>query len=103
MNEPLPIIEPLVSGYKELNIGEFLSAGIMIVVSYFIINQFLPETWSLNGKDYSSMGVFIATIVGLLAGSALFYALLLSVFREEQALSVITHLKSKRQRSKVDK
>ena len=51
-----------------LNIGEFLSAGIMIVVSYFIINQFLPETWSLNGKDYSSMGVFIATIVGLLAG-----------------------------------
>jgi len=41
--------------------------------------------------------------VGLLAGSALFYALLLSVFREEQALSVITHLKSKRQRSKVDK
>ena len=41
--------------------------------------------------------------VGLLAGSALFYALLLSVFREEQALSVITHLKSKRQRSKDDK
>lgn len=24
MNEPLPIIEPLVSGYKELNIGDFL-------------------------------------------------------------------------------
>ena len=38
-----------------------------------------------------------------LLGSALFYALLLSVFREEQALSVITHLKSKRQRRKVDK
>ena len=51
-----------------LNIGEFLSAGIMIVVSYFMINQFLPETWSLNGTEYTSMGVFIATIVGLLAG-----------------------------------
>ncbi len=51
-----------------LNVGEFLSAGIMIVVSYFLIKQFLPETWVLNGKDYSSLGVFIATIVGLLAG-----------------------------------
>jgi len=51
-----------------LNIGEFLSAGLMIVVSYFMINQFLPETWMLDGIEYSSMGVFIATIVGLLAG-----------------------------------
>jgi len=51
-----------------LNIGEFLSAGLMIVVSYFMINQFLPETWILDGTEYSSMGVFIATIVGLLAG-----------------------------------
>ena len=51
-----------------LNIGEFFSAGLMIVVSYFMINQFLPETWVLDGKEYSSLGVFIATIVGLLAG-----------------------------------
>ncbi|NOR88519.1 MAG: sodium-translocating pyrophosphatase [Bacteroidales bacterium] len=51
-----------------LNMGEFLSAGLMIVVSYFMINQFLPETWTLDGKEYSALGVFIATIVGLLAG-----------------------------------
>ncbi len=51
-----------------LNIGEFLSAGIMIVVSYFMISEFLPETWTLNETEYTSMGVFIATIVGLLAG-----------------------------------
>ncbi len=51
-----------------LNIGEFLSAGIMIVASYFLIQQFLPEAWTLNGKEYSSVGVFIATIVGLVAG-----------------------------------
>jgi K(+)-stimulated pyrophosphate-energized sodium pump len=51
-----------------LNIGEFLSAGLMIVVSFFLIKMFLPEAWTFNGKDYSSMGVFIATIVGLLAG-----------------------------------
>lgn len=51
-----------------LNMGEFLSAGVMIVVSYFIINAFLPETWTFGGKEYSSLGVFIATIVGLVAG-----------------------------------
>jgi len=51
-----------------LNMGEFLSAGIMVVVSYFLINAFLPESWTLAGKEYSSMGVFIATIVGLVAG-----------------------------------
>jgi len=51
-----------------LNIGEFLSAGLMIVVSYFMINMFLPETWELDGITFTSLGVFIATIVGLLAG-----------------------------------
>jgi len=51
-----------------LNIGEFLSAGIMIVVSYFMITEFLPETWTLGNTEYTSMGVFIATIVGLVAG-----------------------------------
>lgn len=51
-----------------LNIGEFLSAGIMIVVSYFMIDAFLHETWVFGGKEFSSFGVFLATIVGLVAG-----------------------------------
>jgi len=51
-----------------LNVGEFLSAGLMVIVSYFMIDAFLPTTWELNGTEYTSMGVFIATIVGLLAG-----------------------------------
>ncbi len=51
-----------------LNIGEFLSAGVMIVVSYFMIKAFLPESWGYDGTTYTSLGVFIATIVGLLAG-----------------------------------
>ncbi len=51
-----------------LNLGEFLSAGLMIVVSYFLIDAFLPATWTYNGKEYTSFGVFIATIVGLIAG-----------------------------------
>jgi len=51
-----------------LNIGEFLSAGVMIAVSYFMIEAFLPETWTFEGKEFTSIGVFIATIVGLVAG-----------------------------------
>jgi len=51
-----------------LNTGEFLSAALMIVISWFLIKQFLPETWVYAGKEMSSMGVFIATIVGLVAG-----------------------------------
>ncbi|MDA3838318.1 MAG: sodium-translocating pyrophosphatase [Candidatus Delongbacteria bacterium] len=51
-----------------LNIGEFGSSAIMIVAFYFIINKFLPESWSFGGIDYTAMGVFYATIIGLVAG-----------------------------------
>ena len=53
-----------------LNIGEFGSAGLMLVASYFIINGMLPEAWVEGGKEYSAMGVFWATIAGLVAGLA---------------------------------
>ena len=56
------------SPHTALNIGEFGSAGVMVVVSYFIIGYFLPESWSLNGTDYTSNGVFFATLAGLFAG-----------------------------------
>jgi K(+)-stimulated pyrophosphate-energized sodium pump len=51
-----------------LNIGEYLSSVIMVVASYFLIQKFLPEAWTFNGTDFTSMGVFWATIVGLVAG-----------------------------------
>ncbi len=51
-----------------LNIGEFLSAAIMILVSYFMITKFLPAEWTFDGKAFTSVGVFYATIVGLVAG-----------------------------------
>jgi len=51
-----------------LNIGEFGAAGLMLVLSYFIINWMLPETWTFAGTDYSAMGVFWATIAGLASG-----------------------------------
>ncbi|MFS4482456.1 sodium-translocating pyrophosphatase [Hyunsoonleella sp. 2307UL5-6] len=53
-----------------LNIGEFGSAGLMLIASYFIINQMLPESWVDAGTTYTSMGVFWATIAGLVAGLA---------------------------------
>ncbi|MDB4269357.1 sodium-translocating pyrophosphatase [Flavobacteriaceae bacterium] len=49
-----------------LNIGEFGSAGLMVVASYFIINTMIPE--SLEGLPFGAMGIFWATIAGLVAG-----------------------------------
>lgn len=53
---------------KALNLGEFLSAGVMLVASFFIIRWMLPESWTFTGVEYTSMGVFWATIFGLAAG-----------------------------------
>ena len=49
-----------------LNIGEFGSAGLMVIVSYFVINIMIPE--SIEGIPFGSMGVFLATLSGLVAG-----------------------------------
>jgi len=51
-----------------LNIGEFGSTAILIIASYFVITNVLPEGWSYKGIDYTSTGVFIATVIGSLAG-----------------------------------
>ena len=56
------------SPHTALNIGEFGSAGLMLVASYFLINGMLPETWVEAGTQYTAMGVFWATIAGLVAG-----------------------------------
>ena len=53
---------------KALNLGEFVSAGIMLVASFLIINWMLPEQWEFAGQTLSAMGVFWATIFGLAAG-----------------------------------
>lgn len=53
-----------------LNIGEFGSAGLMLIACYFIITGMLPESWTFNGVEYGSLGVFIAVLAGLIAGLA---------------------------------
>ena len=49
-----------------LNVGEFGSAGLMVIASYFIIHAMIPE--SIEGLPFGAMGIFLATIAGLVAG-----------------------------------
>ncbi len=49
-----------------LNIGEFGSALLMVVASYFIIHALIPET--VEGLPSGANGIFFATLAGLVAG-----------------------------------
>jgi K(+)-stimulated pyrophosphate-energized sodium pump len=51
-----------------LNMGEFASAVVMLIASWFVIHWMLPETWTYGGIVFTPSGVFWATIFGLAAG-----------------------------------
>ncbi len=64
---------------KALNTGEIVSSVIMIAASWFIIKWMLPTEWWFKdplaawsdpekGNLYTSTGVFIATVIGLVSG-----------------------------------
>lgn len=64
---------------RALNMGEFVSSIIMIIASYFIITWMLPAEWWFKdplyawadperGNHYTALGVFWATIIGLIGG-----------------------------------
>ncbi len=53
---------------RGLNTGEFGAAFIMAVLSFFIIHELLPSTWTVGGAEYSSLGVFWAVLIGLASG-----------------------------------
>ncbi len=53
-----------------LNTGTLGAAGAMLIVSYFLIAWMLPESWTYGGREYTALGVFIATIAGLAVGVA---------------------------------
>ena len=64
---------------RALNMGEFVSSIIMIGASYFIIMWMLPAEWWFKdplyewadpekGNHYTAMGVFWATVIGLVGG-----------------------------------
>ncbi|MDG2109303.1 MAG: sodium-translocating pyrophosphatase [Flavobacteriaceae bacterium] len=56
------------SPHTALNLGEFGSAGLMLIASFFLIQGFIPE--DVEGLPSGYMGVFYATITGLVAGLA---------------------------------
>ncbi len=51
-----------------LNTGELISAVIMLVLTYLVINAVMPETWTYNDRTYFNTGVFWAVCFGLVAG-----------------------------------
>ncbi|NBC07267.1 MAG: sodium-translocating pyrophosphatase [Bacteroidetes bacterium] len=53
---------------KALNRGEFISALLMLVATFLIVRWMLPASWTFDGKEFNSMGVFWAVIFGLAAG-----------------------------------
>lgn len=53
---------------KALNRGEFISAILMLIATFLIVSWVLPGTWTIAGKEFSSLGVFYAVIFGLVAG-----------------------------------
>jgi len=64
---------------KALNTGEIVSSVIMIAASWFIIKWMLPAEWwfqdplyawsdPVKGNLYTSTGIFIATVIGLVSG-----------------------------------
>ncbi|MFO7527130.1 MAG: V-type H(+)-translocating pyrophosphatase, partial [Ignavibacteriaceae bacterium] len=67
---------------KALNRGNFVAGFLMIAASWFIIKWLLPEQWyyqdplyqwadPIKGNLYSSTGIFIATVIGIVAGASI--------------------------------
>ena len=48
--------------------GELTAAVIMLVGGYFLITNLLPAEWVMGDATYTAMGVFYASLIGLLCG-----------------------------------
>ena len=57
--------------HHALNLGEFASAGAMLLLTYGIIKMLLPESWVYGEMAITSNGVFFAILFGLGAGLAI--------------------------------
>jgi len=65
---------------KALNLGNLVAGILMIIASWFLIKWLLPDSWyyqdplyqwadPLKGNPYTSTGIFIATVVGIVSGT----------------------------------
>ncbi len=61
------------SPHRALNTGEIAAGVIMLIGTYIIVRNIMPETWSVDGREFSSTGVFFAITAGLASGIAIGY------------------------------
>ncbi len=53
---------------RALNFGEIIAGAILLVGTWFLVQQMLPASWTYDGKTYTSSGAFFAITIGLIAG-----------------------------------
>lgn len=51
-----------------LNVGELVSAALMLIITYLVITSIMPDSWTFHDRTYNSTGVFWAVCFGLVAG-----------------------------------
>ncbi len=54
---------------KALNTGSMVAYVLAVVAMFFLTRTLLPTTFSAGSSEYSSFGVFLATLAGLIAGA----------------------------------
>jgi len=59
------------SPHFALNLGEIVSAAVLLVLTWIIIQGMLPPKWEFDGLTITSNGVFFAILSGLAAGLAI--------------------------------
>ncbi|WP_205499642.1 sodium-translocating pyrophosphatase [Rufibacter psychrotolerans] len=52
-----------------LNMGNWSSVVLTAIASYFVIEWLMPDTLTLRGYEFTSMGIFWAVIIGLVVGT----------------------------------
>ncbi len=56
---------------KSLNRGNLVATVLAIIGIFVVTNTILPSSYTIGAETYTNMGVFVATIVGLLVGFAI--------------------------------
>ncbi len=54
-----------------LHTGTLFSAGVMLLITYFVTQSMIKGTYTLDGIEFGATGVFMATLAGLVAGVAI--------------------------------
>jgi K(+)-stimulated pyrophosphate-energized sodium pump len=61
------------SPHRALNTGEIAAGILMLIGTFVLVKQMLPASWTVDGKEFTSLGVFIAIAIGLGSGIAIGY------------------------------